>query len=158
MTQRFVIDTYALRFLSDTAGSDLTFFEPLTDLVTTSRLSFPHAVVKDCKKFCREETLWVWVNVAEKLRVDKGDLEQSYTELVLDKCQELFDEDDLSEDQAPVRAAAMGLHFQVLYGQDNVIVVTEDRLDHPLRMNLHSACGVLGLSTLTASEFLAELV
>lgn len=158
MTHRFIIDTHALRYLSDTAGSDLSFFEPLTELVNASQLSFPHAVVKDCKKFCREETLWVWVNVAEKLRLNKGDVKQSYTELVLDKCFNLFDEDDLSEDQSPVRTAAMGLHFQELYGASNVTVVTEDRLDHPLRMNLHAACGVLGLTTLSAAEFLAELV
>lgn len=157
MTHRFIIDTYALRYLSNAAGSKLAFFEPLTDLVNAHRLSFPHAVVKDCKKFCRDETLWVWVNVAEKLRVNNGDVKQSYTEQVLDKCLNLFDEDDLSEDQAPVRAAAMGLHFQDLYGADNVTVVTEDRLDHPLRMNLPAACKVLGLATFSATEFLAEL-
>lgn len=99
----------------------------------------------------------MWVNAVERFRLNSGNFDHSYTEIVLEDCLELFDEYDLNEDQAPVRTAAMALYMGDSNGQENISVVTEDRLEHPLRINLASACTLLGLETLGVTEFLAAI-
>lgn len=152
------MDSYALLALVPAFADPVTSVPKLNCLVRDWELSFPDAVLKDCKENCEDTGLLVWLDTVDSLRYDQGRLDQIYTEEVLEICEDLWDIDDLSEDQAPVRSAAMGLQFADIHGPSSVVMVTDDEREHPVRMNLRDACSLLGIKTMNSSEFMMQLV
>ncbi|MGW8645742.1 hypothetical protein [Micromonospora aurantiaca (nom. illeg.)] len=151
----YVIDDHAVLKIPTLCGvSSLPHvLDELTDMVKSGRLCFPDQIVHDCAKWATGETIHTWIKAVSGHRQLRK-LPSKWQEEVLGICEELCDYDDENE-QSPVLVAAMSLMISQDYPASALNVVTEDRSNLPTRMCLNEACPTLGLTAITARDFLS---
>jgi hypothetical protein len=160
MTQdvRYVIDDHAVLSIPSLCEED--GFNPtldiLTDFVSSGWLCFPDQVVHDCAKLATGEGIHTWIKAVATGRPKKR-VPSMWQEEALGMCEDLVDYDDEGE-QGSVLVAAMALMLSQDEPDCTLYVVTEDRSNLPTRRCLHEACGDLGLQSMSALDFLKEIV
>ncbi|MEW2477518.1 hypothetical protein AB0875_27380 [Micromonospora gifhornensis] len=151
----YVIDDHAVLKIPTLCEVDSLphVLDELTDLVRMGHLCFPDQIVHDCAKWATGETIHTWIKAVSGHRQLKK-LPSEWQEEVLGLCEGLCDYDDENE-QSPVLVAAMALMISREHSSATLNVVTEDRSSLPTRMCLNDACPPLGLTAISARDFLA---
>ncbi|MGC5305952.1 hypothetical protein [Micromonospora zamorensis] len=151
----YVIDNHAVLTIPRLCELDSLphVLNELTDLVGAGQLCFPDQIVHDCAKWATGETIHTWIKAVSGHRRLKK-LPGKWQEEVLGQCEDLCDYDDDNE-QSPVLVAAMALMISNEHPLVDVSVVTEDRSSLPTRMCLNDACVALGMTSMTARDFLS---
>ncbi|MFY1586970.1 hypothetical protein ACN267_20975 [Micromonospora sp. WMMD734] len=151
----YVIDDHAVLEIPTLCASDSLplVLDELTELVKTGHLCFPDQIMHDCARWAKGETIHTWIKAVSGHRQLKK-LPSEWQEEVLGLCEDLCDYDDENE-QSPVLVAAMAVMISREYSLSTVNVVTEDRNNLPTRMCLNDACPNLGLTSITARDFLS---
>ncbi|MET8256475.1 hypothetical protein [Micromonospora sp. NPDC005205] len=151
----YVIDDHAVLMIPRLCEVDSlpNVLDELTDMVRLGHLCFPDQIVHDCAKWATGETIHTWIKAVSGHRQLKK-LPGKWQEEVLGQCEDLCDYDDENE-QSPVLVAAMALMISREHPQVGISVVTEDRSSLPTRMSLNDACLTLGVTSMTARDFLS---
>lgn len=145
----------ALESACGAAGHNIDdILESLTDLAISGNLVCPPLVIKECKRLGEGEPTTRW------LRASSGHFGQSddsweYMEIVLANCPGLLDPDDMDENpQVAVLALALFLKERCA---ENVVVVTDQWIDNPIRQAMGSAAPLVDVSALTVELFILEV-
>jgi hypothetical protein len=154
----FVLDASAYIALEVTCtdgGYDINdILDLMTDLAATGCLKSPPLVLQECKRLGKDESATRWLR-ASSGHFSAADDSWEHMEAVLTACPALLDPDDLNENPQ-VAVLALALHAQDAQGQQ-VIIVTDQWVDNPLRQALGNAAAVMSVTAQPVEMFIENL-
>ncbi|QHF21654.1 hypothetical protein GTU71_12975 [Rathayibacter sp. VKM Ac-2762] len=150
----YILDASALIALEDTcidAGHQIEdILDSLTELAIQGSLVCPPLVIKECRRLGDGESTVRWLR-ASSGHFSRLDDPWDYMETVLSSCPELIDPDDMNENpQVAVLALAL---FSQTTSNEEVIVVTDQWVDSPMRQSLGTAAAVIDVMALPVKDF-----
>ena len=152
-----VLDTSAIVKVKQAivAERQWEFFERLKDLVLGGRVYFPMAVRNELRQERYHDTPETWaLNVYEHMEHTYEPGEDSVIE-VMQRAGNVVEEDAEGEPADPY-VLAQALEFR-RRGLD-IVIVTEDRINRlPIKIDMATACGRLGIDWITLEAYMAEI-
>jgi hypothetical protein len=129
--------------------------EGLTDLAIAGKLLCPPLVVRECKRLGDGEPTTRWLK-ASSGHFGQSDDPWEYMEVVLSRCPLLLDPDD-TEENPQVAVLALALYLTDIQ-DDDVIVITDQWVDSPIRQSLGNAAPAVLVQTRTVEQLIGVVL
>jgi hypothetical protein len=155
----FVLDASAIIALEDACdGAGVAvdeILDQLTDLAIAAELTCPPSAVKDCLRLGAGEAATRWLRSASG-HFGRIDDPWEFMETVFAECPDLLDPDD-PDDDPQVAVLALALYVTENSVGVEVIVVTDQWAENPIKSPLGPCAELVGVPALNVGQFLTRL-
>lgn len=158
MTDRiWVLDSSALVNFKDDIPVQRQWqaFKRLEEMVTGGEIALPRKVIKEVSEIAHPDLPGAWAPGMRGLLKHPVDADDRVLRYVMERAKNVVDPDDPRDDADP---HVLALALQLQAPGRKAIVVTNDEKDRlPNKIALTTACGILGVRSVSGRAFLAEV-
>ena len=124
-------------------------------MVEQEKITFPRQVTREIRGQLHTDLPEAWVLGVDRKIVIDCEPGHEYIEEVMDKAGNVIESDT---DSDPADPYVLALALQIWRSDRDVVVVTEDITDRPLKISIKKACQILGLSMLRLEDFRSDIM